>query len=181
MSSPPTDPASDHSQRTLRIRLVPYTPNFATSTHMPHHTLSPSLRFPPVERQLPPRIVLKIGRFTDRHHSQRSVRPPLQEDIRFRSKVVSRHHAELWLGEDGSVYIRDTASSSGTFLNNTRLSPQSVASGPVKLKDGDTLQLGVEYRGGEEEVYRCVRMRIELGRPNDQCGTYRHLLFITNG
>jgi pSer/pThr/pTyr-binding forkhead associated (FHA) protein len=79
----------------------------------------------------------------------------------------------LFLGEDGYPYVKDTASSSGTFLNHTRLSQQNIASAPVKLRDGDCLQLGVEYRGGEEEVYRCVRMRIEIDRPVDQCKSYR--------
>jgi len=135
--------------------------------------MSPSLRFPPQERILPPNHVLKIGRFTDRHQRMASPSSPTSlEDIRFRSKVVSRNHAELWQ-EDGVLYIKDTASSSGTFLNQMRLAPQNVPSGPVKLKDGDCLQLGVEYRGGEEEVYRCVRMRIELNRPVVQNAAYR--------
>ncbi|KAI8053200.1 SMAD/FHA domain-containing protein, partial [Syncephalis plumigaleata] len=82
----------------------------------------------------------------------------------FKSKVVSRSHAEIWI-EDGKFYIRDTSSSSGTFLNHTRLSAQNVRSDAHRLRDGDCLQLGVEYRGGEEEIYRCVRMRVELNRP----------------
>ncbi|KAI9597421.1 hypothetical protein BDF19DRAFT_334494, partial [Syncephalis fuscata] len=76
----------------------------------------------------------------------------------FKSKVVSRSHAEIWF------YIRDTSSSSGTFLNHSRLSAQNIRSDAHRLRDGDCLQLGVEYRGGEEEIYRCVRMRVELNR-----------------
>jgi hypothetical protein len=45
-----------------------------------------------------------------------------------------------------------------------RLSAQNVRSEPFLLRDGDCLQLGVEYRGGEEEIYRCVRMRVEINR-----------------
>ena len=26
------------------------------------------------------------------------------------------------------------------------------------------IQLGVDYQGGTEEVYRCVKMRVELNR-----------------
>lgn len=61
-------------------------------------------------------------------------------------------------------YIRDTASSSGTFLNHIRLSSPNVQSRPQMLKDGDVLQLGVDYQGGTEEQYRCVKMRVEIGR-----------------
>lgn len=31
-------------------------------------------------------------------------------------------------------------------------------------QDGDIIQLGVDYQGGTEEMYRCVKMRIEVGR-----------------
>ncbi|KAF9101209.1 hypothetical protein BGX27_011566, partial [Mortierella sp. AM989] len=61
-------------------------------------------------------------------------------------------------------YIRDTKSSSGTFLNHARLSPPGVESKPTQLKDGDVVQLGVDYQGGTQEIYRCVKMRLELNR-----------------
>lgn len=60
--------------------------------------------------------------------------------------------------------LRDTASSSGTFLNHIRLSSPSVESRPFPLKDGDVIQLGVDYQGGTEEIYRCVKIRVELNR-----------------
>jgi pSer/pThr/pTyr-binding forkhead associated (FHA) protein len=40
----------------------------------------------------------------------------------FKSKVVSRNHAECWM-KNGTVYVKDSGSSSGTFLNGMRLSP----------------------------------------------------------
>ncbi|OAQ33416.1 hypothetical protein K457DRAFT_51527, partial [Linnemannia elongata AG-77] len=61
-------------------------------------------------------------------------------------------------------FIRDTKSSSGTFLNHARLSPPGVESKPTLLKDGDVIQLGVDYQGGTQEIYRCVKMRLELNR-----------------
>ncbi|KAJ3035365.1 hypothetical protein HDV00_004045 [Rhizophlyctis rosea] len=75
----------------------------------------------------------------------------------FVSKVVSRVHAEVFV-RGGSVYVRDSASSSGTFLNGMRLSPSVVddvggtgkESRPHSLKSGDRLQLGVDYQGKEE-------------------------------
>ncbi|RKP15182.1 hypothetical protein BJ684DRAFT_4466, partial [Piptocephalis cylindrospora] len=129
--------------------------------------------FAPVERSIPPNVIVKVGRYTDRHtregprHLEGEVEP-----IRFKSKVVSRLHAEVWY-ERGELYIRDTASSSGTFLNQARLSPQNVRSSAVRVRDGDCLQLGVEYRGGEQEIFRCVRMRVELNRRHADNATYR--------
>ncbi|ORY04177.1 hypothetical protein K493DRAFT_206156 [Basidiobolus meristosporus CBS 931.73] len=115
--------------------------------------LNKSLYFPIIETDVPEGTILKIGRFTEKAHS------PLR--IAFKSKVVSRCHAELW-STNGQYFIRDIKSSSGTFLNNLRLSPPGCESKPYLLKDGDIVQLGVDYQGGYEEVYRCVRMKFEF-------------------
>ncbi|KAG6808725.1 hypothetical protein H0H92_003097 [Tricholoma furcatifolium] len=32
------------------------------------------------------------------------------------------------------------------------------------MKDGDVLQLGVDYQGGAEDIYKSVKIKIELGR-----------------
>lgn len=61
-------------------------------------------------------------------------------------------------------FIRDTKSSSGTFLNHIRLSNPNAESRPHQVRDGDVVQLGVDYQGGTEEIYRCVKMRVELNR-----------------
>jgi pSer/pThr/pTyr-binding forkhead associated (FHA) protein len=84
-------------------------------------------------------------------------------------------------------FIRDTSSSSGTFLNHIRLGNPGQTSRPFALRvrkltfgviticrsslsacptmqDGDILQLGVDYQGGHEEMYRCVKMKVEIGR-----------------
>lgn len=84
--------------------------------------------------------------------------------IAFKSKVVSRGHAEIWCEAGGKFFIRDTKSSSGTFLNHIRLSGPNLESRPFPIKDGDVVQLGVDYQGGTEEIYRCVKMRVELNR-----------------
>lgn len=84
--------------------------------------------------------------------------------IAFKSKVVSRGHSELWCEPGGKFFIRDTKSSSGTFLNHIRLSAPNAESRPFAIKDGDVIQLGVDYQGGTEEIYRCVKMRVELNR-----------------
>ncbi|KAI1312636.1 hypothetical protein EDD11_002908 [Mortierella claussenii] len=133
----------------------------ATTTPPPHIRIVPhldaprSLHFEVVDKDIPEGFVLKIGRFTDKQS--------LPNRVTFKSKVVSRGHAEIFT-ENGKFFIRDTKSSSGTFLNHARLSPPGVESKPTPLKDGDVIQLGVDYQGGTQEIYRCVKMRLELNR-----------------
>ena len=64
----------------------------------------------------------------------------------------------------GRFFICDTKSSSGTFLNHIRLSPANNESRAHEIKDGDLLQLGVDYQGGTEDIYKCVKIKIEVGR-----------------
>jgi hypothetical protein len=45
-----------------------------------------------------------------------------------------------------------------------RLSPANTESRPYLIKDGDILQLGVDYQGGTEDIYKSVKIRIEVGR-----------------
>ncbi|KAF9274263.1 hypothetical protein BGZ88_003149 [Linnemannia elongata] len=122
---------------------------------VPHLDAPRSLHFEVVDKDVPEGFVLKIGRFTDKQ--------ALPNRVTFKSKVVSRGHAEIYT-ERGRFFIRDTKSSSGTFLNHARLSPPGVESKPTLLKDGDVVQLGVDYQGGTQEIYRCVKMRLELNR-----------------
>ncbi|KAF9969940.1 hypothetical protein BGZ65_011506, partial [Modicella reniformis] len=121
--------------------------NPTTTTTAPHIRIVPhldaprSLHFEVVDKDVPEGFVLKIGRFTDKQS--------LPNRVTFKSKVVSRGHAEIFT-EQGKFYIRDTKSSSGTFLNHARLSPPGVESKPAQLKDGDVIQLGVDYQGGTQ-------------------------------
>ena len=134
---------------------------------VPHLESSRSLHFEPIERDLSPFAIVKVGRFTDRsnhHQAQTGTSPSDPARVAFKSKVVSRGHAEIWADDSGKFFIKDTKSSSGTFLNHIRLSAPNTESRPFPLKDGDVLQLGVDYQGGTEEIYRCVKMRVELNR-----------------
>ncbi|KAJ7255593.1 hypothetical protein C8J57DRAFT_1075303 [Mycena rebaudengoi] len=160
------------------------TANAAAPTHrlrlVPHLDSRRSLRFDPIARDLRAgEPALRIGRFTDRSGLGLSAVNALSTNkIAFKSKVVSRAHAEVWVeGASGGggvkFYIRDTKSSSGTFLNHVRLSPANTESRPHQIKDGDILQasipltnppLGVDYQGGAEDIYKSVKIRIELGR-----------------
>lgn len=137
-----------------RIRLVP------------HLESARSLHFDPIDRDVTAFLVHRIGRFTDRSLTTASGTLPNPDTLRiaFKSKVVSRGHAEVWCDDDGKFFIKDTKSSSGTFLNHIRLSGPGAESRAFPLKDGDILQLGVDYQGGTEEIYRCVKIKVELNR-----------------
>lgn len=50
-------------------------------------------------------------------------------------------------------------------MNHIRLSPGGLESRAVQLNDGDIVQLGVDFQGGREEMYRSVKMKFELNRP----------------
>ncbi|OZJ02974.1 hypothetical protein BZG36_03148 [Bifiguratus adelaidae] len=111
-----------------------------------------SFHFAVIRRSIPHGKVIKVGRYTERVN---------MENITFKSKVVSRSHAEIWTRDD-KVFIKDTGSSSGTFLNHMRLSGPNQESTPFELHEGDILQLGCDFQGGCEDVFRCVKMRVEL-------------------
>lgn len=126
---------------------------------------------------------LQIGRFSDRRgwgapseeRSPTTLMSVVTDDvasgastrITFQSKVVSRLHAEVWCETGGPMFIRDTKSSSGTFLNSARLAPSGTPSKPFPLKDGDVIQLGIDYQGGAEELYRSIKLRVEID-PEDR-------------
>lgn len=133
---------------------------------MPHLDSRRSLRFDPIIRDVVEGDpALRIGRFTERSGMPISQANALNSNkLAFKSKVVSRAHAEVWSEPGGKFFIKDTKSSSGTFLNHVRLSPANQDSRAFELKDGDTLQLGVDYQGGTEDIYKCVRIRVEIGR-----------------
>ncbi|KAL0581252.1 hypothetical protein V5O48_000735 [Marasmius crinis-equi] len=148
---PPLPPVSPG---TFRIRLVP------------HLESRRSLKFEPITRDLKPTDpALRIGRFTDRSGLGLSAVNALGSNkLAFKSKVVSRAHAEISVDAGGKFWIKDTKSSSGTFLNHMRLSPANAESRAHQVRDGDILQLGVDYQGGTEDIYKSVKIRVEIGR-----------------
>lgn len=133
--------------------------------HQDRHSNKPSLAFAATSRTLPHEdCVIRVGRY-----SERDINPnppasmPSSAPIGFKSKVVSRRHCEFWCSQ-GQWYIKDVKSSSGTFLNHIRLSQPSAESRPFPVNDGDVVQLGIDFRGGEEQIFRCVKIRIECNR-----------------
>lgn len=138
------------------IRLLP---------HQDPRSNRPSLSFPATSRTLPHEdCVIRVGRY-----SERDINPnppqhtPSSAPVGFKSKVVSRRHCEFWCSQ-GQWYIKDVKSSSGTFLNHIRLSQPSAESKPFPVHDGDVVQLGIDFRGGEEMIFRCVKIRVECNR-----------------
>lgn len=106
-----------------------------------------------------------MGRYSERDN-QPNARDPSGSNtapVGFKSKVVSRRHCEFWY-DDGQWFVKDVKSSSGTFLNHIRLSAPGVESRAFPLNDGDVLQLGIDFKGGEEPIFRCVKIRVELNR-----------------
>ncbi|WBF15363.1 hypothetical protein N7582_004857 [Saccharomyces uvarum] len=138
------------------IRLTPFIDS-SSSTNQ-------GLFFEPIIRKAGPGSQLVIGRYTERVRDAISKIPEQYHPVVFKSKVVSRTHGCFKVDTQGNWYIKDVKSSSGTFLNHQRLSPASSLSKDTLLRDGDILQLGMDFRGGTEEIYRCVRMRVELNR-----------------
>ncbi|KAL3963560.1 hypothetical protein ACCO45_000564 [Purpureocillium lilacinum] len=165
-AAPATPHAADDRQ--------PAMPHNATATSTPatgdaaaatasNPESTPSIRF---SATLPNGTeVIRVGRYSERDGQAANMagNQPSAAPVGFKSKVVSRRHCEFWC-EDGKWYIRDVKSSSGTFLNHIRLSPPSQESKAYPVNDGDIVQLGIDFKGGEEMIFRCVKMRLELNR-----------------
>ena len=136
------------------IRFIPHTETRSSR---------PSLQFTAISRTLAtPASVVRVGRYSERDNptvpSSTSTTP-----VGFKSKVVSRRHCEFWYSK-GQWYVKDVKSSSGTFLNHVRMSPPGHESKPYAVNDGDVVQLGIDFKGGEEIIFRCVKIRVECNR-----------------
>jgi E3 ubiquitin-protein ligase DMA1/2 len=155
-SIPPTTNSASPNQQLPSIRFIPH--------HDPR-SHRPSLTFQAISRTLPTTdAVIRVGRYSERDGSTEiKGNLPSAAPVGFKSKVVSRRHCEFWC-ENSQWYIRDVKSSSGTFLNHLRLSPPGVESKAYPVNDGDVVQLGIDFRGGEEMIFRCVKIRIECNR-----------------
>ena len=174
---PSMDAADAHSENSLgpkhlpSIRLIP---------HQDPRAARPSLQFPTISRTLPSEdAVIRVGRYSERDNiPEIPANVPSEAAVGFKSKVVSRKHCELWC-KDAQWFIKDVKSSSGTFLNHIRLSQPNVESKPFKLKDGDIIQLGIDFRGGEEMIFRCVKIRIECNRGWQQAlNTFKYVMTV---
>lgn len=90
---------------------------------------------------------------------------PSKDNFIFDSKVLSRSHAEIW-ADDAKVFVKDTKSSNGTFVNDERLSASGEESPPHELKNGDRLTLGVDVTENNVAAHKCVQLEVTiLGAP----------------
>ncbi|KAA8572545.1 hypothetical protein MFRU_003g02600 [Monilinia fructicola] len=140
-------------------------PSIRFSPHQDPRAHRPSLIFGTMSRTLPTgKEVIKVGRYSERENQQpQATNVPSFAPVGFKSKVVSRRHCEFWCS-GGRWYIKDVKSSSGTFLNHIRLSSPGTESRPYPVNDGDIVQLGIDFKGGEEMIFRCVKIRVELNK-----------------
>ncbi|KAI9847668.1 MAG: hypothetical protein M1838_000814 [Thelocarpon superellum] len=147
---------SSPQQHMPSIRLIP---------HQDPRATRPSLLFSPISRTLPSHAaVIRVGRYSEKDSEPpSSTNTPSAAPVGFKSKVVSRRHCELWCA-NGQWHIKDVKSSSGTFLNHIRLSQPNSESKPFPVNDGDVIQLGIDFKGGEEMIFRCVKIRVECNR-----------------
>ncbi|MCJ1329826.1 hypothetical protein MMC10_006507 [Thelotrema lepadinum] len=160
------------------IRFIPYQDPRSTK---------PSLAFTATSRTLPHEgCVIRVGRYSERDTSPGpGPNVPSAAPVGFKSKVVSRRHCEFWCSQ-GQWYVKDVKSSSGTFLNHIRLSQPSTESRPFPINDSDIIQLGMDFRGGEESIFRCVKIRIECNRAwqkslnNFNMSTHKQLRALQN-
>lgn len=140
-------------------------PSIRFSAHQDPRAQRPSLVFPPMSRILPTgKETIKVGRYSERDNNPtQAANVPSSAPVGFKSKVVSRRHCEFWCS-GGRWFIKDVKSSSGTFLNHIRLSSPGTESRPFPVNDGDIVQLGIDFKGGEEMIFRCVKIRVELNK-----------------
>ncbi|KAF8465327.1 hypothetical protein BDZ91DRAFT_659503 [Kalaharituber pfeilii] len=159
-SATPASPARTNGPPDPPAASIRFTP------HIDIRSSREALTFSPVERILRTGDeVIRVGRYSEREN-QPNNRDPYgcnTAPVGFKSKVVSRRHCEFWY-DKGQWYVKDVKSSSGTFLNHIRLSAPGVESRAYPIFDGDILQLGIDFKGGEEPIFRCVKIRVELNR-----------------
>ena len=60
------------------------------------------------------------------------------------------------------------------------MSPPNTESKRFSLKDGDLLQLGVDYQGGTEDIYKCVKLQVQLDREwQNQTNAFKYVVVFT--
>lgn len=109
---------------------------------------------------LEPTVEVKVGRSLARNRAT-------DNNAIFDCKVLSRNHAVIWY-RDGKFYIKDTGSSNGTFINNSRLSQGNAQSDPFEVSSGDIVQFGVDVteNSSRKETHGCIVATLKLFLPD---------------
>ena len=133
-ATPPQTATSNLNTTPHRIRLVPHLEN------------SRSLHFEPITRECKEGAsAIRIGRFTDRSGISANS-TSLQGKIAFKSKVVSRGHAEIWCEANGKVCPLSS------LLHSVRLSKATLYRSSVRIREN-----------------RFRRPRLMAARPRPNC------------
>ncbi|EIN09018.1 hypothetical protein PUNSTDRAFT_68326, partial [Punctularia strigosozonata HHB-11173 SS5] len=79
----------------------------------------------------------------------------------FANKTLSRKHAEVW-AEDDKIYVKDTKSQNGTYINGKRLSDQGMESVACEICPNDILEFGTDvfWNNGTTPVHTKVYARV---------------------
>ncbi|KDR67264.1 hypothetical protein GALMADRAFT_105927 [Galerina marginata CBS 339.88] len=128
----------------------------STSTN---NVFSPAIYLFPVNDTWAPKCVAEQHTRIGRQTSTRTV--PTEQNGIFSSKVLSRRHAEVWQ-ENGKIYLKDTESANGTFINGHRLSGESLESEPFELKNEDVIDFGIDVVGDDKKtiIHRKISARV---------------------
>ncbi|KAA3679135.1 uncharacterized protein DEA37_0000912 [Paragonimus westermani] len=124
------------------------------------------------ERTIVVHEVIKVGRSVARAK-------PSDTNAIFDCKVLSRSHALLWY-KNGHFWLRDTNSSNGTFVNNTRV-VKKVLDGQAdrEIFSGDIIRFGVDVVE-HDTTHGCIIAKVSLFHPNGVEAKYKHT-GISNG
>ncbi|KAF8568576.1 hypothetical protein P879_01835 [Paragonimus westermani] len=126
------------------------------------------------ERTIVVHEVIKVGRSVARAK-------PSDTNAIFDCKVLSRSHALLWY-KNGHFWLRDTNSSNGTFVNNTRV-VKKVLDGQAdrEIFSGDIIRFGVDVVE-HDTTHGCIIAKVSLFHPNGVEAKYnRDTTGISNG
>lgn len=102
--------------------------------------------------------VLRLGRQTS------SKTQPAPDNGFFDSRVLSRAHAEVWADYDtGHVWIKDSKSSNGTYVNSLRLGDEKSESEPHQLRKNDIIELGIDISNdeGTSFIHRKISAKVD--------------------
>lgn len=98
-----------------------------------------------------PSVVVTLGTSQvglDATHNRIFVgRDPTASQLAFLDPMLSRRHAELWLGQ-GQVFIRDLGSANGTWVNGQHIGQNVVALSPGMQVSLGSVPLALAWPGG---------------------------------